>query len=139
MRPLKTILVVDDERGLAEALALVLEEQGYRVAWAMNGQEGLTRASELLPDLLIVDLMMPIMNGAQFLLRLRSDERFHASHIILCTSLSETTARNHTVGFDSFLQKPCAVADVAARALSLLGQAPPSGLQAGGNDGALIG
>jgi len=61
---LKTILVVDDELANAEVLSLILEEEGYRVFCASNGRQGLERVAELRPQLVVLDFMMPVMDGA---------------------------------------------------------------------------
>lgn len=61
------VLVVEDERDLREGIAEVLEEEGYAVATAENGAVGLQRAREFGPEVILLDLMMPVMNGYQFL------------------------------------------------------------------------
>ena len=73
---MKTILVVDDEFASAEVLSLILEEEGYRVFCAANGRHGLDRVSEVRPELVILDFMMPIMNGAEMGKALRASEPF---------------------------------------------------------------
>ena len=64
MRIVQTILVVDDEFGVVEVLTAALEDEGYRVMAAANGRHGLERLAENRPDLVIVDFMMPILDGA---------------------------------------------------------------------------
>jgi CheY-like chemotaxis protein len=102
----KTILVVDDELGSAEVLGLILEEEGYRAFCAVNGQLALVQAREVVPDLVIVDYMMPLMNGAEFARELRRDPQFAHTRIILNSGLPEAAIRDHFDGYDAFLRKP---------------------------------
>jgi CheY-like chemotaxis protein len=103
---LKTILVVDDEQASAEVLSLILEDEGYRVYSAANGLAGLDRARELRPDLIILDYMMPMMNGAEVGKALRADPTFASIRILMNSSLSESSVRARFDGYDLFLRKP---------------------------------
>ena len=103
---MKTILVVDDELGSAEVLSLILEEEGYRAFCAVNGQLALIQARDVVPDLVIVDYMMPLMNGAEFARALRADPQFAQTKIILNSGLPEVAIRDHFEGYDAFLRKP---------------------------------
>jgi CheY-like chemotaxis protein len=67
------LLVVDDETAIVEALQDILAVEGYEVVVAFNGQEGLRCLSELRPDLVLLDLMMPVMDGREMLQRIRAD------------------------------------------------------------------
>jgi CheY-like chemotaxis protein len=102
----KTILVVDDELGSAEVLSLILEEEGYRAFSAVNGQLALIQARDVVPDLVVVDYMMPLMNGAEFARALRADPQFAQTRIILNSGLPEVAIRDHFEGYDAFLRKP---------------------------------
>ena len=103
---MKTILVVDDELGSAEVLSLILEEEGYRAFNAVNGQLALIQARDVVPDLVIVDYMMPLMNGAEFTRALRADPQFANTRIILNSGLPEATIADQFDGYDAFLRKP---------------------------------
>ncbi len=103
---MKTILVVDDELGSAEVLSLILEEEGYRAFCAVNGQLALIQARDVVPDLVIVDYMMPLMNGSEFSRALRADPRFDATKIILNSGLPEAAIRDEFDSYDAFLRKP---------------------------------
>ena len=103
---MKTILVVDDELGSAEVLSLILEEEGYRAFCAVNGQLALVQARDVVPDLVIVDYMMPLMNGADFARALRADPRFDGTKIILNSGLPEAAIRDQFDSYDAFLRKP---------------------------------
>jgi len=102
----KTILVVDDELGSAEVLSLILEEEGYRAFCAVNGQLALIQARDVVPDLVIVDYMMPLMNGADFSRALRADPQFAHTRIILNSGLPEDAIRGEFHSYDAFLRKP---------------------------------
>ncbi len=124
---MKTILVVDDEFGNAEVLGLILEEEGYRVFCAANGRDGLERAKEVAPDLIIVDYMMPIMNGAELGRQVRALPKLSHTKILLHSGLSESVVREQFDGYDAFLRKPYNV-DMALRLIGeLLGDAPADG------------
>ena len=70
-----TILVVDDEEGIVQLARLYLDREGFRVHTARDGQEGLEAARRLKPDLIVLDLMMPRVDGWEVCRRLRKDER----------------------------------------------------------------
>ena len=106
---MKTILVVDDEVGSAEVLGLILEEEGYRAFAAVNGRDGLEKARELLPDLVIVDYMMPMMDGAEFVREMRRDPRLAHVKVVINSGLPEAAIRERFDAFDGFLRKPYVV------------------------------
>lgn len=103
---MQTVLVVDDEFGVAEVLQSILEDEGYRVATAINGKQALARLSEFTPDLVMLDYMMPIMDGTQTLTAIRSNTTFAKVPIIMMSSLEEASVRETCTAYDSFLRKP---------------------------------
>jgi CheY-like chemotaxis protein len=116
---LKTVLVVDDEMSNAEVLALILEEAGYRAFTAVNCQHGLERVAELRPDLVVLDFMMPVMDGAEMGRRLREDDATRGIAIVMNSSLEEDVVREHFTGYDAFLRKPYNV-DLALQTIATL-------------------
>jgi CheY-like chemotaxis protein len=82
------ILIVDDEPAIREVLSAVLTEEGYEVAVAVDGAEGLTRVAEHSPDLVILDYMMPRLDGLQLLQRLRSRPELAKAHVILLSAVA---------------------------------------------------
>lgn len=114
---MKTILVVDDELASAEVLSLILEEEGYRTFCAVNGQQGLARVSDLRPHLVVLDFMMPVMNGAEMGRALRADEHVRHIKIVMNSSLPESSVREHFADYDAFLRKPYNV-DVALKLIA---------------------
>jgi CheY-like chemotaxis protein len=115
----RTILVVDDEFGVADVLAAALEDEGYRVNTAANGREALTRLGEEVPDLVISDFMMPVMDGPAMAHAIR--EAGHADlPIIMMSAMPEAAVRQRFDGYFGFLRKPFRIhvaADLVARAL----------------------
>lgn len=114
---MKTILVVDDELASAEVLSLILEEEGYRTFCAANGQQGLARVRDLRPHLVVLDFMMPVMNGAEMGRALRADAHTQHIKIVMNSSLPEASVREHFDGYDAFLRKPYNV-DVALKLIA---------------------
>ena len=106
---MKTILVVDDELSNAEVLSLILEEEGYRVFCASNGRHGLERVAEVKPQLVVLDFMMPVMNGAEMGRALRGSDATRGIRILMNSSLAEEAVREHFSDYDHFLRKPYSI------------------------------
>jgi CheY-like chemotaxis protein len=102
----KTVLVVDDELGIVEVLEFILADAGYNVVSALNGQEALARLKEINPDIVLLDLMMPILDGAGVLKAIRADSKFSGLPVILTSALPEGTVRARCDGYNSFIRKP---------------------------------
>lgn len=101
----RSILIVDDEFGLAEMLREMLRESGYEVTLAINGKLALEILREGRVDLVLTDMMMPVMDGAELATAMRNDDTHRATPIIMMTSLP--TARSQTDRlFDAVLRKP---------------------------------
>ena len=86
----KKILIVDDEVDLVKLLKTELEDKGYDVVIAMNGEEGVRATLLEKPDLLILDIMMPVMDGYEALSRLRNNERTKRLPVIILSAKGET-------------------------------------------------
>jgi CheY-like chemotaxis protein len=100
-----SILIVDDEFGLAEMLREMLRESGFEVTLAINGRLALEILDERTVDLVLTDMMMPVMDGAELAAAMRSDDKHRDTPIIMMTSLP--TARPQSNGlFDAVLRKP---------------------------------
>jgi two-component system, cell cycle response regulator DivK len=120
--PRRLALVIDDSTDTRELYALVLELDGYVVAQARDGQDGLQQARALIPDIIITDLTMPIMDGWETIRRLRADPRTQHIPIIAC---SGHDARNRMDGSrpDAVLAKPCPIDRLLAEVRRLLQRA----------------
>lgn len=102
----KSILVIDDDIALRVMFQTLLREEGYRVLEANNGQEALDLLKTEKPSLIVLDLMMPVMNGWQFLEEVEKHPELDATPIILLSASRElaTTARLNKIR--AFLPKP---------------------------------
>lgn len=117
---MRTILVVDDEWAIAEVLESLLADEGYRVIIANNGKQALDRLAEWPPDLIMLDFMMPIMDGKATLAALRENPKTAAIPVVMMSSLPEETIAERCSGYAAFLRKPfriAAVLDVIEKAL----------------------
>lgn len=101
----KTVLVVDDEVVIAEAVAAVLQDEGYEVATATNGQEGLDQALSTKPDLVLVDMMMPVMDGEEMSRRLRENPQTCDIPIVVMSAVHRSL-RELPFDHAAFLPKP---------------------------------
>ena len=110
----RTLLVVEDERPLAETLRFNLEMEGYRVRTAEDGIEGLSMARALQPDLVLLDLMLPRMDGLQVLRGIR--EHSQAPVLLLTARTSESDrVKGLDLGADDYITKPFSLAELKAR------------------------
>ena len=102
------ILIVDDEPDIIEILKFNLENEGYKVISAKNGKEALKLADEHLPHLIILDLMMPVMDGIEACERLRMDKRFDNSVIMFLSARGEDYSQVAAFesGADDYVTKP---------------------------------
>jgi two-component system phosphate regulon response regulator PhoB len=110
-RPGARVLVVEDERDLAEVLEYNLRREGYETVLAHEGREGLRKAQMLLPDLVLLDLMLPGMPGEDVLRELRAGERTRDVPVIVITAKSEETDQvvGFSLGADDYVTKPFSV------------------------------
>ena len=100
------ILVIDDERDIREMFQRLLSEWSYEVLTAANGQEGLSLMEQELPDLVILDIAMPLMNGYQFLEKVKEDRRMKHIPVITISGVDTDIDRLKELGTDEFLSKP---------------------------------
>ena len=111
------LLLVDDEPGLRTAVQAYLEDEGFQVTTAVDGEDGWTKAQELLPDLVISDVMMPRLDGYGLLKRLRADERLGGTPVIFLTAKGMTADRieGFQAGADDYIPKPFDPDELVAR------------------------
>ncbi|MEA5578220.1 response regulator transcription factor [Anabaena sp. UHCC 0451] len=102
------LLLVDDEPGLREAVKEYLQESGFSVQTASNAREGWDLMQQNTPDLVISDIMMPQVDGYQFLKQMRDDPRFQALPVVFLTAKGMTGDRiqGYQAGVDAYLPKP---------------------------------
>jgi two-component system alkaline phosphatase synthesis response regulator PhoP len=114
----KKVLVVDDEPDITEIISYNLAKEGYEVFSATNGIDAIDKAISLKPDLLILDIMMPKMNGIEVCKTLRGKPEFDDTLIILLTALSDETShiKGLEIGADDYLTKPISPKVLVSRA-----------------------
>lgn len=112
-----TILIVDDQESVRQVLAGLLGGKGYRLGVARSGAEALVKAAELLPDLILLDVMMPGMDGFEVCRRLRADPLLAETPILLLTALDDRDSRLEGIeaGADDFITKPYNHIELEAR------------------------
>jgi len=115
------VLVVDDDPDILEAVCDILEGEGYRVARARNGREALERLDEEKPILILLDLMMPVMDGLAFARALRGRERDRSIPIVVISADGDPQ-KAAALGARGFLAKPFDIDALLAEVASL---APP--------------
>lgn len=116
------ILVVEDETDLREVLAYNLRREGFHVAVAADGDTGLRAAREKKPDLILLDLMLPDMDGLEICRRVRQDPNLRGTSIIMVTAKGEEAdvVLGLGVGADDYIAKPFSVKEVIARVKAVL-------------------
>ena len=112
-----TILIVDDEQVSRYTVEILLAAEGYNLVFAENGEDGLQKAEELVPDLMLLDVMMPGMDGFEVCQRLRNNKRLAELPIVMVTALDDRDSRLRgiKVGADDFMSKPYDRAELRAR------------------------
>lgn len=118
---MRTVLVVDDEFGIAEVLEAILDDAGYRIVTASNGKQGLARLPEAQPDLVVLDFMMPILGGAEMLRAMAAEQAYKRIPVIMMSSLGEDVIAEKCKGYAAFLRKPFKVATVLSTVARVLG------------------
>jgi two-component system cell cycle response regulator len=117
MKNLSTVLIVDDEPVGRDTLEALLVGQGHNLVFAANGAEALTQAAELLPDVILLDVMMPGMDGFEVCRRLRANPRLADVPVVMVTALDDRDSRLEGIeaGADDFVSKPFDRAELRAR------------------------
>jgi CheY-like chemotaxis protein len=116
-----TVLVVDDEFVIADLLETILTDEGYRVRTACNGKQALAKMADATPDLILLDFMMPILDGAGMLRAMATTPAYQHIPVIVISSLSEGVIGQKCVGYTAFLRKPFRVAAVLKMVARVLG------------------
>lgn len=115
----KTILIVEDDSNIRELLRLYLEQEGYRIEAAQDGQEGLRAFKRIHPDLVLLDLMMPVMDGTQVIKEIRAVSK---TPVIMLTAKSDTFDKvaGLDLGADDYITKPFETRELIARIRAVL-------------------
>jgi len=110
----KKILIVDDEQDIVETMKFILEAQGYTCFCAYNGEDGLNMAKELMPNLIILDVMMPKINGYKISRLLKYDNKYKDIPIIMVTARSQEQDKliGEETGVNEYISKPFELDDI---------------------------
>jgi CheY-like chemotaxis protein len=120
---MKKVLVADDKSPGRELIRTILEQSGHLVFEASDGAEALRSARELVPDLIILDLHMPLLDGFGVLKELKQDQRFAATPIIALTASAMQGDRERALsaGFTAYIAKPISLSALRSEMQRLLG------------------
>jgi CheY-like chemotaxis protein len=102
------VLIVEDERHIIESLSFVLETEGFEVASELDGEAGLRRLRADPPDVLVLDVMLPKMNGLEVLKLVKADPRLRELPVVILTAKGRAQDRRRAeeFGVDAFMTKP---------------------------------
>lgn len=123
------VLVAEDSAAIRAVLAFMLRSRGYEVVEALNGQDALEKAAAQPPDLVLLDIVMPVLNGFETCARLRSAPETRDIPILILTGVARDAGKDDThwrrvSGADEFLFKPFKAHDLLERVERLLAKAP---------------
>lgn len=118
----KRILIVDDEPNIVISLDYLMKREGYDVAIAADGEAALEAVAAAAPDLVILDVMLPRMNGFDVCRRLRADPRWKDLKILMLTARGRETevAKGLGAGADAYVTKPFSTRDLVAQVKAML-------------------
>ena len=127
----QTILVIEDEQAIAEVVIYNLQQEGYSVEWERDGRIGLMRAQTLLPDLVLLDLMLPGIDGLQVCRNLKADSRTKQVPVMMLTARSAETDEivGFNMGADDYVTKPFRVQPLIHRIRALLRRSETAGAE----------
>lgn len=116
-----TVLIIEDDRSLAEVITYNLQRDGYEVIVAHDGEDGLTQARLKLPDVIILDLMLPVLDGLEACRRIRADSATKHARILMLTAKAEESDQliGFALGADDYVTKPFSVKVLLERVKSL--------------------
>lgn len=114
---MKKILIVDDEQDIVESLKFVLETADFTCYCAYNGEDGLRLAKEIIPDLIILDVMMPKINGYKISRLLKYDAKYKNIPILMVTARSQEEDKliGEETGADEYITKPFELDEVVKK------------------------
>jgi DNA-binding response OmpR family regulator len=118
------ILVAEDDEGLRQLMRLILRHDGFEVIEAVNGQDALARAHDSNPSVILLDIMMPGMDGLAVCRNLKNDQRFDRVPVIFVTALDDLHNRtvSNELGVDDYIKKPIGPRELLARVRGVMEQ-----------------
>ncbi|HUR40457.1 MAG TPA: response regulator transcription factor [Verrucomicrobiae bacterium] len=125
---MQTILVVDDDPGIRDVVCFALQKAGFRTTFAADGAQALARFAAAPPALVVLDILMPELDGIEVCRRLRSDVRGRATPIVFLSSKDDEVDRivGLEVGGDDYISKPFSPRELVARVRAILRRSAPA-------------
>jgi DNA-binding response OmpR family regulator len=108
----QTVLIIEDETDIGELIQIVLRDEGYQVRWCQTGRSGLMTATSLLPDVIVLDLMLPDLSGQEVLRQLKSNQLTRHIPVIIESAISSRLTRHERDLVTSVLAKPFEIDDL---------------------------
>lgn len=103
---MKKILVVEDDTSIRELLVEILESQGYQVSYGINGSDGIKSLNSVTPDLILMDVMMPVMDGYAFRKELLHNPKWNLIPVIVMSAQNQGKEKLADHGITNFISKP---------------------------------
>ena len=121
----KRVLIADDEPNIVASLEFLMEQAGFEVKLAANGQEALELVASFQPDLVLLDVMMPVKNGYEVCQSLKSDPATRAVKVVMLSAKGRDVevAKGLELGADAYVTKPFSTRDLVAQIRDMLGVA----------------
>ena len=121
----KRVLIADDEPNIVASLEFLMEQAGFEVKLAANGQEALELVASFKPDLVLLDVMMPVKNGYEVCQSLKSDPATRAVKVVMLSAKGRDVevAKGLELGADAYVTKPFSTRDLVAQIRDMLGAA----------------
>ena len=118
----KKILIADDNQNIREALTYLLEDEGYSLQVAKDGADTLQKVREWLPDVLLLDVMMPEINGYDVCRMIKNDPALQKTYIIMLTARGQASeqALGKKAGADEYIVKPFSPVDILSKIKNIL-------------------
>ena len=118
----RKVLIVDDEPNIVVALEYLMRQNGFEVRAARNGDDALVAAAEFRPDLVLLDVMMPVKDGYQVAQKIRDNPDFAGMKILMLTAKGRETevSKGLAVGADAYVTKPFSTLDLIAQVKRML-------------------
>jgi DNA-binding response OmpR family regulator len=118
----KKILIVDDEPNIVISLEFLMQQSGYEVAIARNGEEALEKIASFEPDLVLLDIMLPLLNGFEVCQRMRENPQWNRTKVIMLSAKGREidVSKGIALGADAYVTKPFSTKDLIAQVQRLL-------------------
>ena len=120
----KKIVLAEDEPQIARLIKFKLEKEGFEIEWKDNGEDAFNAIKEMKPDLALLDVMMPVMDGYQVLKKVKEDDNLKHIPVIMLTAKGQErdVVKGFDLGSEDYIVKPFRPAELVARIKKILGE-----------------